>query len=260
MLLSIVIPFYKKLDEFKRILPHNARFFRKEEYEVVLVVDSPSSKEQILDLIALYPEIKWRVLYNSQDHAWRPPTIAINVGIKNALGEHILVVSPESAFWTDVPEVLLAEAQKGNIAVGRLYCQTFDYLDQRMQAYGPDFSDGMLKNPPPRDFSKLFYGSICVKKSHLEAVHGYDESLTKWGGDDDNVRARMVLNGVQLVKCPNAKVVHFSFNPRIEDIERIRVPQTDEEIWSIGNPKVAVTNPDGWGNSYNEVIYDWAKA
>ena len=55
--LSIVMPFYKRLDEFKRVFPSKAKYYERNGIEVVIVADEPTEEQGILDYIRRYPFI-----------------------------------------------------------------------------------------------------------------------------------------------------------------------------------------------------------
>jgi hypothetical protein len=61
---------------------------------------------------------------------------------------------------------------------------------------------------------RSFYGSVCGPKAAFEAVGGYDESFTDWGGDDDNLRVRLEMAGFALLWCPSVRLLHLSFEAR----------------------------------------------
>ena len=100
--LSIVMPFYKRLDEFKRVFPSKAKYYERNGIEVVIVADEPTEEQGILDYIRRYPFINWKVVVNDEDHPWRNPAKAFNVGIRQATKSYILVMDPELEFYTDV--------------------------------------------------------------------------------------------------------------------------------------------------------------
>jgi len=84
----------------------------------------------------------------------------------------------------------------------------------------------------------------------LEAVGGYDESLVGWGADDDNLRARLALNGVygQLHKA--AQLLH---PPQVEG-HRFYSADTASRLRSLVHPTVARVNGDNWGRDFDKIV------
>ena len=135
--LSVIMPFFRKREAFERVLAINRPFLAKPHIEVVLALDEDSELEQVLDTIGRSPEVRWRAVACHEPHEWRPPAKAINVGVRHAEGDYILIVSPETAFINDVPSQVLAHlAAFPDAAIcGRLSYSTFAELDRCRDAY-----------------------------------------------------------------------------------------------------------------------------
>ena len=189
---SVILPFYKKMAEFRKALPVNASYFQRNGIEIIICLDEDSEEKELLKFIATYPLINWKVLVNHRKHEWRNPSKTINVGIKHATKKYVFVCSPESEFYTDAIKIMreYLEYYDRHFAVGRVAFVDYDKNE---------IDDFLFTHP---------FGSIMVKKEFLFTIGGYDESLDKWGGDDNNVRARLELSGVRRLYLPEVKLVH----------------------------------------------------
>lgn len=236
---SVVMPFYKKLKAFKQVFPKNRKYFERNGIEVIIVVDCPDEKDELLAFIQEYPFVNWRVIYNDNVHDWRNPTKPINVGIRFATKRYIMVCSPESEFFTDAILQLRTglEEYLYHYAIGNV---CFAGIDK-------EFNSDTIKNQYFRPF-----GSIMVEKKHLEAIKGYDEALNQWGGDDDNIRARLELSGIQELFLPEVILIHR--DDKQEDRERRKTPSAVLEHLLF--PKQVIVNTE-WGKDFDTVIYDW---
>ena len=183
--LSIILPFYKKLDVFREVLPLNSRYLIRNGLEVIIVMDDPEGKQGLVELIMDYPEINWILICNERHHEWRNPAKAINSGIRRSSKEHILIMSPESEMLTDLPALLLNKVKNKTDVFASGYF--------------------LKKDTSPKKYP---YGSILVKRSHLEAIGGYNEEENLWGGEDDNIRFRLEMYGLRNISCPDALVAH----------------------------------------------------
>lgn len=222
-------------------LPLNAPFFQRNGIEVVVVMDEDSRQEELLALIQEYPFINWRVVVNHLPHEWRNPTKAINVGIRHATKKYVMVCSPESEFYTDAIYLLRNTLKEypNHFAIGTV----------AFTLYGEDDSDFYPYMP---------YGSIMAEREHLIAIGGYDESLNRWGGDDDNIRARLEMSGIRKLILPEVKLHHRE--KYREEREKRRNKHTEvpiEEEIEIYHPNHCKANKDGWGRDFDDVIYDW---
>ncbi len=249
--LSIILPFFKKLEEFKRVLPLNAPCFARPGVQVLLVLDENSCETELLALLSAYPQINWKVLVNDTPHAWRPPCKAINVGLKHAAGQHVVVCSPESAFVGDVVGQFLrvVEQHPASIALGRVAFVRFADLDD-----GRTLERHFYDTTPQRLQLRSFYGSVCGPRQAFETIGGYDETFENWGGDDDNLRVRLEMAGFPLLACPSIRLAHLSFEPRtgVEQYnaadDHIKCAPTDAQA----NEAIA------WGTDFSRMALDYA--
>ncbi|WP_423459018.1 glycosyltransferase family 2 protein [Ottowia sp. VDI28] len=247
--LSVILPFYKKLADFRRVLPLNAGYLTRPGVEVVIVMDDPGEEAGLLEFLAGFPGISWRVVVNDQAHEWRPPCVAINVGIRHARGQTVLICSPESAFVTDVPghALLLGRVQPNTVALGQVAFVHFSVLErgytlEALHTLGTKNLPGLA----------VYYGSIVAPRAAFERVQGYDESQAVWGGDDDNVRIRLEMAGYPLQACPDIRLLHLSDVPRPS-------PEAYDDLhaWERCAPERAEANTaDSWGRGFSRVALD----
>ena len=254
--LSVVMPYFRKLAEFTRVLPLQHAWLARPDLEVILVMDTPDEEPELLALLTQYPDVRWTVLVNDRAHPWRPPCKAINVGLRHAVGQFVLVCSPESAFVGDVPSMALEvlQAHPDKVAIGRVGFARFADLEN-----GKTLAlvfDGVL---PPDLTLHTFYGSICAARSSFEAVHGYDESFAEWGGDDDNVRVRLELQGHHLLACPGLRLLHLSFEARNGTAHY----DVDLDILKCAPHSAQANTVHGWGRDFTRVAWrtpSWSSA
>jgi len=246
-MISIILPFYKKLRDFERVLPLNRRYFNRPWIEVVIPLDECESEPGLVALLQQYPDIRWKVVVNDEPHGWQPPCKSINVGLRHASHDAVLVCSPESLFVTDVPARALntlAAVPRG-VAVGQVGFGTYAQL----HALGAEAAFGATAVKKPTPFQ--FYGSIACARREFEAIGGYDEAFIGWGGDDDNVRVRLVMNGARLLACPEMKLLHLSDAPRTPS------PHYDAQAdLRKCSPASALANADAeWGRAFGRLAW-----
>lgn len=247
---SIILPYYKRIRAFEEALSFNhERLLSTPERstEVVLVLDEPSDEAAVLELVQRYGQISWRVIINRQDHAWRNPAVAINVGIRHAKGAFVAIFSPESIYVTDVLTILFEAANQQTqfaYALGQVHHCEREVIKTK------GFENAYEEGEP-----KHYYGSICTSRAALECIRGYDESNRTWGADDDNVRKRLTLNGLKAKWIPKAKVLHPLEPGEIKrEVRRLEKDsrQHDEYVF----PQFAIANGENWGREFDEIIYD----
>ena len=245
--LSVIIPFYKKMEEFRRVFPINRKYFERNGIEVVIVLDTPDEREELLSYIMQFPFINWRVIMNDKPHDWRNPAKPLNVGIRHATKKYIMICSPESEMLTDVIYILRKSFEDysnyPHYAIGRV-C----FADEEQVTYKTyDF------------YRSIPFGSIMLERKHAEQIHGYDEMLFKWGGDDNNIRSRLDMIGVKELYLSEAMMIHRDFNNEEGKIRR-GSPFSDTPNHVLRHfffPGKAVANDENWGEDFDMVIYDW---
>ena len=100
---------------------------------------------------------------------------------------------------------------------------------------------------------KLPYGSLCVERERLARIGAYDEELEVWGGDDDNTRVRLDLDGTAIAMCDDMQMLHLADKPRIPPHVRRGIDQ----LLPIWRPARAAANPRGWGQTFQRVALTW---
>lgn len=246
---SVVLPFYKKMKVFQRTLAVNSQYFQRNGIEVIIVMDEPSEREAVISTVKKFPLINWRVIINEAPHEWRNPAKAINVGIRHASKNYVLVMGPDSEMATDIIYGMrqMADHHPNSFFTGRV--AFVDY------AYNHGTAIAQQKQ-----LEYLYYGSIFAKKAHLAAVGGYDENYASWGGEDDNVRARLQRYGLKKIKLPDCILLHRELPDELKTTriskhtKRYEIKELERSFY----PDVTVANADQhWGTDFNKVIYDW---
>jgi hypothetical protein len=255
--LSLVVPYYNKLAEFRMVLSHNARWIDRDDVELVLVLDEPSEEAQVLALLDRSPQVKARVIVNDRPHEWRTPCVPINVGIRAALGRFVFISSPESAFVGDVPSraIEVLSGRPDDVLIGRVAWVTFE--EARSHPAHKLFA-AVIANRGGFGFAADYYGSIAASRELFHAVRGYDESLGGWGGDDDNIRARLSKHGALLMLDRSLRLLHLSEGTPQRD--RLPPEISRGEVQRVFDPRSAEANPEQWGAEFGRVARDWATA
>ncbi len=256
--LSVIVPYFRKLDELRLVLPHNAQYLGRPDVELVLVLDEPSQEAEVLALLAQFPFLQSRVLVNDQPHDWRPPSAAINVGVRHARGRFVLVMSPESVLVDDGPSRVLEVMSRhpDDVLVGRVAWATF--AESRQHRLSWLFAEAYRQSALP-SYHRDYYGSLAVSRRRLASVGGFKEGLTGWGGEDDNLRVRLAKAGALIMLDRQLKLLHLS-DDRTIGVNKGVARHTTEEMRALVHPQQARANPDGWGEAFSRIARDWRPA
>ena len=242
--LSIIMSCYQRYESLKRVLPHNARFLERNGIEVIIVLDDLEEELQIRSLLEDYPFISWVLIVNDEPHPPRNHAPVLNVGLRYATRRYIMQIDPEIEYWTDAIGLMrlnLANYPK-HYAIGYMaYCDT-----------NTELTEESICN---LDF--IPYGNIMVERDAIYQIGGYDELFTSWGGEDDNLRARLDMIGYSPLYLPEAQTIHREDNYSPE-VRAERIASHSNEDWiRMRYPNEAVANGEGWGYSFGRLGYSW---
>lgn len=247
MNISYILPFYKKADLFRMVLPLN-ECFRNGGAEVILVLDEPSEEAKVLDIVAHYKDIKFKVIVNDWDHPWRPPCIPYNVGIRHATADHVILADPESVIVipkTDYFEQLVRDDF-------RLCYTGLTWLAHDFQiGDSPQLISHKVQVCEASSAPWWFtYGLLLAPRIALERIYGFDEERSTYGHDDTDLRIRLTRLGYRCVVDGRIRLFHAEHK---QDFDRQQ-----------GAPgpglHIALTwQQETWGKSFSRVAYDYQK-
>ncbi len=237
---SIVMPFYKKLSEFKKTLPINLKYFQRNGIEIIISMDDDNDEFELLNYIKTFPFINWKIIVNHNKHEWRNPVKAINVGIRNATKKFILVCSPESEFISDVIYMMrkMLSHYDNHFAIGTI-----------------SFTDLLTDNYEENIF--IPYGSIMAKRSDIIDIGGYDETITKWGGDDDNIRIRLEMKGIRRLFMPEVKLIHRENKEALTKRRKNSTLIPVSTLKKLLIPNKINNNTNNWGRDFSDIVFTW---
>lgn len=241
---SIILPFFKKSEIFKIALEKNAKYFDRPGIEVIICMDECGEEEFLLEIIKLYSSINWKIYINRRSHGWRGPVKALNVGIRHAGKKNFLFIDPESVMLSDI------------LYTFHLY--SFHYPNCFFT--GNVIFSGLHSILREKE-EVLPYGSLFVKRKYIVPIKGYDESYTTWGGDDDNIRARLEMTGIKRIHVPEALLAHKEAGNSSGHKER----EAKSDLLSLRQkqdafyPAKHYANTGSWGIEFSESIYDYTQ-
>lgn len=242
--LSIIMSFYKRYEEFARVLPHNAPYFQRNGIEVIIAMDEPSEKEKLIELIKNYPFINWKLIVNDKEHAPRNHAPVLNVALRHATKKYVMQIDPEVEMLTDVIWQMrdMLRSYPNHYAVAQMA-----YIDENKE----------VDAETVKGLNFMPYGNIMTERKHLMEMQGYDETFLKWGGEDDNLRARLDMLGIKKLLLPNALTLHreHNYNPA-ERAEKINA-HTPDDWRRMRYPQTATANKKYWGQEFKLKVHDW---
>lgn len=245
--LSVVILFYNHLDEVKSLTPFMVKYYERNGIEVIIVADKSAEQMDILDYIRVYPFISWKVIVSNEGHLWQNPSKALNIGIRKATKQYILIIDSRQEFYTDV-----------------IY-----ELREKLEHYPEHYAISQVLSLDPQEkinesilekhrCELVPYGSIMAKKEYFELIGGYSECQVEWKIRHENLCIRFDLAGIRRLFFPDAvSISQNGFLPGIKNHSE-QLVQTSQNILSEKLlPTTINENGTKWGYGFNTVVYDW---
>jgi GT2 family glycosyltransferase len=217
MKLSIVIPYFQRRELLELGLISLSKQTLPEDYEILILNEGlPEDTNGILEK---FINLNLRIIFTGQRNLkgiiiWRVPCYAINIGIKQAQGEFIIITCPEiyhldndiipmiKELETNFKQIIITKGKDDREATflnavknnSNNLNQEYDKLPNRLMTEFPFF--------------------MAMTREEFMDINGYDEEFGNgncW--DDQDFVDRMVANG-NIYKELDYRIVHL-YHPRL---------------------------------------------
>lgn len=212
---SILLPSFNRPNLLKLGLLSIQKHRPKYDFEIVVLNDYlPDTTEEVCKQ---FPDLNIKYFFTGQRNLKgeiikRVPGFALNIGIKKAEGDVIILSCPEMYHLNNALDILL-----DNLLVNPLtmVIPRFIYFDQSNETTSQLISN----NQSPVDLTKLVGGSfgschtempylMALYKNHLVEIGGYLETMTGHAGEDCQLINRLKLKGLTYTKT-DAEAIHL---------------------------------------------------
>jgi glycosyltransferase involved in cell wall biosynthesis len=214
MKLSILISSFQRGHLLKYNLQQLAKQYKPFSYEILVLNDGIiDDTEEICNQFK--KDLNIRYIFTGQRNipnvVWRIPGFTVNIGIKQALGEHVIISCAEMFLLDDVlcDYVRILDADRKSLVITE----------------GKDDIDAVflenLKHANPTKFvlEKIYNAISCalhteypffmgINRQELLDIGGYDEDLIGYCWDDYDLIERLKDYGNKIVKIPK-RVLHL---------------------------------------------------
>ena len=165
--------------------------------------------------------MEFPVRFTTHEHQGFQPARCRNAGVRSSSGEYLLFVDGDCVLPPDHVRIHLERRRPGVVCgsdclrltaeqserVGR-GCETDELarmasLRERWRVARNDLDaklNWLLRNP---DKPKLFAGDFGIWRRDFERVNGFDQRFRDWGGEDDDLRTRLLQAGVKVRSIRN---------------------------------------------------------
>ena len=221
MKVSLILPSYRRSDLLELGLFSLAQ--QSFQYDLEVIVINDGIVDETYAVVEKY-QGKLNIKYIFTGHRnlkvkpkFRSPSIAINVGIKSATGDIIILSNPEVFHLNNTVNLiveLLVNNRKILSTPKHVYFdntkETRDYLSENHTLDIPENILSTLEANTHRcSYASKLPFCMGMWKQEIVDIGGYDEDLgIGWACDDDDIVDRLILNGLNFHYC-EAKVIHL---------------------------------------------------
>lgn len=211
-MVSVVIPNYNGIDFLKTCIES----LRKQTYKnmEIIVVDNASSDDSVKYLHDKYPEVKVIQLQYNTGFSY-----AVNIGIKQALGEYVFLLNNDTEVDNRCVEFLVESINKVE-NIFSVNSKMIQYNDRELlddagdeyNAFGWAFKRGYNRKLESKIKSTRVFttcaGASLYRKSIFEKIGYFDEEFFAYLEDVD-IGYRANIYGYQNIYNPDAIVYHI---------------------------------------------------
>jgi glycosyltransferase involved in cell wall biosynthesis len=209
----------------------------------IILSDFGSEEPFEAELVALAHDHDARVVRTETAETWNRSR-ALNIGIRAAKGAFVLATDADMIFAPNFLSSLLT-AQAAHDAEAMAVCRCRDLPESvPEQPWTREDYPSLVAQAPYRE--KLGTGACqMAPRAFFEDVRGYDEAFKFWGMEDNDMRHRSGLWGLELTWVHESTSMLHQWHPSDRGRRPIRKMLNDIRFhltkWRVRK------NPSGWG-------------
>lgn len=214
---SIIIPTFQRPDLLDLGLWSISKQKINEKYEIIVVNDGTEDLTQTV--CQQYDNLNIKYIFSGKRNRpkliWRVPGFAINIGIKQAKGDIIILSNPETFYMGDVINRITETVINNPMQMG---VPEEVIMDENGKVLDFLKKNRTMKIPDELKISELKYADIVyrrqlpycmsISRDILIEIGGYDEDFIGYAADDDDIIDRLKRYGARFY-ASNVKVVHL---------------------------------------------------
>lgn len=182
-MISIILPYWKRREALLLTLSSYVKYYSKEEVEVIIIDDGGND---IQEKDFLHIPIPLRIIHCGDKKVAKNPCIPINIGVKKAKGEIILLTNPEIIHLSRILPVM-KNTLKESGETGFVSAACWDVDRQKWLSHTsitPMQNRRMGRENIPKNSSLHF--CALMYKSFFKKVGGFHEAYREGQGYEDN--------------------------------------------------------------------------
>ena len=217
MIFSVIIPTYNRVDKLEKCLAHiTKQSFDINNYEIIIVDDC--SKDNTEEFCNNYVKTKQNVRY-IRNEVNKGRCVTRNKGIRASIGKYLVFL--DNDLITD-SNFLQAQLDYFNKFAGKKIAiindTTYPPEILKKSNFGTFYQSRAIGYRSKSDMAGIDYddvpsnyfagGGSSVKREDAFSIGLFDESLGKYGSEDELFGYRFIKSGGKIVFCDKTKIIH----------------------------------------------------
>lgn len=204
-MISIVMAYYNRLEQFKNTLDSILMGTIREDTELVIVDDASKESERLDEFVW---DMEWIKLIRIEpkNKCWVNPCIPYNIGFNKAIGDKIIIQNPECSHIGDIVGYVENNLTDQNYLT--FSCKAFDQSGRFKMWY----------NHPTINPTNLHFCSAITKKN-LDLLGGFDERYADGMCYDDNEFLHRVKRLGLKIECIEIPYVKHQWHSKEEHLK-----------------------------------------
>lgn len=209
MRLSIVMPYHRRA----ALLANTLRTFYEQspttEFEIVIVNDAVAEQAPCETVYDALPSTVVRIVSTGRDYEGRGPAFPINVGVRKAQGEFVILQSPECAHVGPVIDTFTSRLGRHQRPYFCMRCMALPQGRTGIPQHPTEMSSNATEYAGP---SRAVVYPFCAgfRRQDFIDIGGIDERFTHLGYEDDWLAWLVYKTGfhVNILCLPDCCVAH----------------------------------------------------
>lgn len=185
-------------------------------YNLEIIVLNDGIEDDTEEVCKKFPDLNVRYIFTGMRNTpiikKRPPSFALNIGIKEATGDAIILSCPEVFHLNNAFNIVLSKLEQN---IDSLVIPDFLYFDQNQITTNRLLEDKTTQIDVSTLVGKPFGAChvempflMALYKYHVIEIGGYDEDMTGYAGEDCDLMERLKQKGLTYLRT-DAEAIHL---------------------------------------------------
>ena len=223
--ISLIIPIYKKKDFIEAVLESiNYQTYRN--FEVIVAEDDNTLKSFINNL---RNKVNYKLIHVQQEDLGYRRNTALNNGVKNSLGNLIVVIDQDCMLHPKFLEEYAKNFNNGDMFVGRRFNLGKKYTEvvlknkiRKFNLFRLIFTDCRIKEIARGAYlpwlkvkrtMRCLGSNFGIKRELLLKLNGFDENYIGYGLEDVDIEKRVLMAGGKIFSMKNKAIQYHLYHP-----------------------------------------------